>query len=74
MTGSSLVATMSIQEARKEKERKMTVYLACVRNWTESETVGVFTSKEAALAAAKAYAEDQDCDLSYFTEEHKVQG
>jgi len=65
---------MSIQEARKEKERKMTVYLACVRNWTESETVGVFTSKEAALAAAKAYAEDQDCDLSYFTEEHKVQG
>lgn len=52
----------------------MTVYLACVRNWTESETVGVFTTREAALAAAKAYAEYHDCDLAYFTEEHKIQG
>ena len=52
----------------------MTVYLACVRSWTESETVGVFTTKEAALAAAKKYAEYQDCGLAYFTEEHKVQG
>ena len=52
----------------------MTVYLACVRNWTSSATVGVFTTREAALAAAKKYAEYQDCDLAYFTEEHKVQG
>ena len=50
----------------------MTVYLACVRNWTESEVVGVFTTREAALAAAKKYAEYQDCDLAWFTEEHKI--
>jgi hypothetical protein len=51
----------------------MTVYLARVRWGKILETVGVFTDRETAYAAAKRYVEDRDgMRLSYFVEKSFV--
>ena len=38
----------------------MTVYLAQVCGWDDQSTVGVFTTEEAALTAARAYIEEHE--------------
>ena len=55
----------------------MTVYLAQVQGWTDTQVVGVFATEAAAMAAAEAHLENYglaDYDYSAVVKEYSVQG
>ena len=53
----------------------MTVYVAVVRGWEESQNLGVFTTWEEAMEAGRVYVEERGMeDYSWLAEEFQVQG
>ena len=53
----------------------MTVYVARVQGWEDSETVGVFTTPVAAAEAGRLYVQERELeDYSWVVEEFQVQG
>ena len=53
----------------------MTVYVAVVRGWEDSETVGVFTTREEAMEAGRLYVQASGLeDYSWLAKEFQVQG
>ena len=53
----------------------MTVYVACVRGWEDSENLGVFLTRDEAMEAGRLYVQERELeDYSWVAEEFQVQG
>ena len=53
----------------------MTVYVARVRGWEDSENLGVFLTRDEAMEAGRLYVQERELeDYSWVAEEFQVQG